>query len=284
MANFLHFLRASSNRLFRGKSDNHRSAPDSHERHSTKLDVHSSTELSVDTVPRCIHLDKQILETLWEKSFESHWSSLLGIVAINPNFARSRYVPRVAFRIDFEHNEFNTPTVEQMGQLKSDYTRCMETLLGPDSALISHHLCYPSEMLRTFAVRCPKLCRLSAHYYYLDPHFIDFIVHHLPNLEGINLENSIGISSTDCMNLGLLRNLTYLNLSGCDIYEQMLAKLLDSCQSLESLDISNNSAITGKSCYTSLIGVKQNIYVRTLPHQSIHSPSETTQFAGLLAD
>ena len=200
----------------------------------------------------CRHVPHSKWDEVWNEKIEPKLPLLTGIVFLNPNFARCYYVPTSAFRCDYED------LVEYASPLNNDvyvsmkngrYDSVMQCLVRNDSSYVSMHVCSAALLLDKFCSRCSYLVRLSFHYYYLDENFIVYIAHNFKNVISINLENSIGISAKFCTYLSYLYSLGHLNLSGCDIDEECMNNLLTNCDQLESLNVSNNCAITGPFTY-----------------------------------
>lgn len=241
MDDFLRFIRTSSSRLF-----GLRNQPVVAQQPINN----AQAGLPTYEVTPCRHVSEASWDSAWDDFVEPKHSNLTGIVFLNPCFARTCYVPVSAFRCGYEDLvEYDTVDNEILVLMKSGrYEHWMRSTIRPDSCFVSMHVCSAALLLQKLCSRCPSLTRLSVHYFYLDDNFVAYAVHKLPNLVSINLENSIGLSLQGYANLGHLEQLAHLNLSGCDLSEQGLAKILDNCRHLESLNVSNNCRITGTYC------------------------------------
>lgn len=249
MDDLLRFIRTSSTRIFGSRV---RSRPPSEPEDALAASSPSDARTLSYLLTPCRHVPENKWEEVWTEAVEPRFGRLTGIVFLNPNFARTCYVPQSAFRCDYDDQvEFGLVGNELLAAMKTGrYEQLMGSIIRPDAAFVQLHVCQAALLLDRLAARCPGLVRLSAHYFYLDDGFIVYAVRHLPHLVALNLENCVGLSRAAYGNLGLLPKLAHLNLAGCDISESGLAKILERCEKLESLDLSNNCLITG-NCFAS---------------------------------
>lgn len=259
MADFFRFIRQSSKLIFGSRQKKSKKIVEP----KTNINV-SNSERNMNQQPTrvdnlllrylnnpCIHVSDSKWEDIWRNTIEPKSNYLLSIVFVNPNFSRTYYVPLCFFVCDCEdYAEYNSGINNEILSLmkKNQYDQWMSSTIRSDSCYVSLHVCQVIELLDRLCVRIPHLARLNLHYYFLDNEFVDYIVRYLPNLVSINIENSIGLNEESYQKLGALANLTYLNVAGCDLYERALLNILESIPTLESLNISNNCAITGKCC------------------------------------
>lgn len=251
MDDFLHFIRRSSSLIFTDKSktktndiiDVNKSSSSTNRSRLAKVD---NPILKYLNNP-CIHVAEGKWDDLWRNTIEPRANTIKGLVFVNPHFARPYYVPVCNFVCDCDDiTEYNTGINNEILSLmkKGQYEQWMQTTIRSDAAFIYMHVCNTIELLDRFCIRCPQLTRLSLHYYCVDPDFATYIAKYMPNLQSLNIENSIGLGSKAFNTLGTLQ-LTHLNVSGCDIYENSLSMILTCFPNLESLNISNNCSITG---------------------------------------
>lgn len=217
---------------------------------SVLSELQTKEQLSQSQPTYVITQCKHVPDTKWveiEEQIEAKKSNLTGIVFLNPNFARTYYVPTNSFRCNYEdYTEYSNISSELLTLMKNGrYDNWMQAMIRIDSFFVSIHVCSAVLLLDKISSRCPNQTRISFHYYYLDDNLISYLVRCMPNVVSINLQNSIGLSPKAYGCFGMLPRLAHLNLSGTDLSENNLYKLLDGCHHLESLNISNNCAITG---------------------------------------
>lgn len=191
------------------------------------------------------HVSDSKWNEIWAEVLQPKHSQF---VFLNPNFARTYYVPTSPFRYEYDDLvEYNYVNNEMLASMKNGrYESIMQRQIRSESSFVSIHVCSPVQLLNKLCLKCSHLMRISLHFYYLDEDFVAFLVGHLPKVVCINLENCIGLSTKACANLGYLNSLAHLNLSGCDVTEESMSKVLDNYCQLESLNISNNCALAGK--------------------------------------
>lgn len=197
----------------------------------------------------CVHVGNEKWNQIWTECFETQLAKYNGLVFVNPNFAETYYVPTSCFQCDFDSfNEYSMVNAESIADMRNNqYEKWMKTMIRSDSCYISMHCCNATEILEKFCIHCPNLSRISMHFYCLDKNVVSFLCHYFKNLISINFENSIGLNLKNLHKLSSMKDLAHLNVSGCDLQEKSLEIILTSCFSLESLNISNNCAIIGRS-------------------------------------
>lgn len=244
MDDFLRFIRHSSERIF---GNQRQRGPPPNDDEDPEQDVQYEDGLPSYVVTPCKHVSDAKWQEVWNQMVEPKYSTMTGIVFLNPCFARTYYVPVTPFRCGYdglvEFDVFDNDLLALMK--KGRYEQWMRSMIRSDSCFVPLHVCSPAVLIQQLCTKSPYLTRISFHYYYLDDNLVAYVVRRLPNLVSINLENSIGLSVHAYANLGLLYRLAHLNLSGCDISENGLVKIIDKCSHLETLDVSSNCRITG---------------------------------------
>lgn len=254
MSNIWNFIRTSSNRIFGQRCDG--TAVESNfeagllQKGVVESDVSSASpnnELPPYVSIPCRHVSDSKWNDLQSEVIGPKESIMSGIVAINPTFARPSYVPQSVFCCGFDdHFEYGPISLDTLATMKGEsYEEWMRTKLRRESAFVLLHVCQAAQILERLAARSPRLVRISFHYYYLDEHFVAYLIAAFPKLTTLNLEASIGLSTRAYEALSLLPNLAHLNLSAVDLSEAGLARILEGCKHLESLDVSDNCLISG---------------------------------------
>lgn len=195
----------------------------------------------------CRHVTEKQWQDTWNANFKGREGYLTGVVFVNTNFSPAIYIPFQPFRWEFDYfNEFALINQELLSMFKTEkYLEFMPKIIQQGSTFVGMHHCQPVELLDNLVSRCPHVSRISMHWYYLSDSVCDYIVRYIPNVVSINFENSIGLSPGGFALLGYLKNLTHLNVSNCDIYEEHLVKILEHCVKLETLNLSGNCGISG---------------------------------------
>lgn len=244
MNDIWNFIRTSSNRIYDIRANRGTSVV---EPNAEADGNNSSNELLAYVSTPCIHVSESKWDELQSEVIRPKESILSGIVALNPTFALPGYVPWSVFCCGYDdQSEYGPINLDMLATMKSvPYEQWMKAKLRPDSAFILQHACQASQILEKLEVRSSRLVRISFHYYFLDDSFVAYLIYACPNLTTLNLDNSIGLSVRAYKGLGLLANLAHLSLSAVDISEAALARILEGCKRLESLDVSGNCLLTG---------------------------------------
>ena len=195
----------------------------------------------------CKHVTKEEWNTIMKVIESSH--NIQSLVLVDGFNAYPLYVPTHDFKYFYPYNEFDESPPLFFDD--DQYLKWLTKQLRPNTFFLRIHVCDPIEVMNKVVNKFKELNQISCHFFILNNDCIKFLAQNFPNLRAINFENSIGIQLEECLLLSKLSNLQHLNLMGCDIYEESLSLLLRSCGQLMSLNISNNSGITGH-CLTSI--------------------------------